>query len=223
MKEDIKSKEPFRFYTRLSLPELTGLRASTLQQLARLTKDMPDSCIYNHTHRFLKQHQRLSPKSPNDFSYWVGNTLGEKKLGGRLANIKIMEFSSVDSLRRKIAATISQYLRERPLSRLRYSGDSEAFYFIKSVSFIFPTNYIAHDLKEFAEALRGVAVDSLYFHVFDARLRLGQAANDFSNWIRNSIADEELANDISKLDPYTYTLEELRAMIIQLVERRLKE
>ena len=223
MEKATNDKEPFRFYTRLSLSELTGLQASTLQQLAKITKDMPDSCIYNHTHRFLKQHQRLSPKSPSDFSYWVGSILGEKELGDRLASIKIMEFGSVDSLRRKIVATISQYLREKPLSRLRYSGDSEAFYFIKSISFIFPTNYIAHDLKEFVEALKSVAVDSVYFHIFDARLRLGRNANDFSNWIRNSVADEKLADDISKLDPYTYTLEELRAMIIQLAETRLKE
>lgn len=223
MEKEIKDKEPFRFYTRLSLSELTGLRASTLQQLAKITKDMPDSCIYNHTHRFLQQHQYLSPKSPSDFSYWVGNILGEKELGNRLADIKIMEFGSVDSLRRKIVATISQYLRQRPLSRLRYSGESDAFYFTKSISFVFPTNYIVHSLKEFVEALNRIAIDSLYFHIFDARLRLGRGANDFSNWIRNSVADEKLADEISKLDPYAYTLEELRAAIIQLVERRLKD
>lgn len=223
MEKTTKDKEPFRFYTRLSLSELTGLRASTLQQLARITKDMPDSCIYHHTHRFLQQHQYLSPGPPNDFSYWVGNVLGEGELGDRLANIDIIEFGSVDSLRRKIVATISRYLKERPLSRLRYSSDSEAFYFIKSVSFVFPTNYIVHDLKELAEVLRKIAIDSIYFHIFDARLRLGRNANDFSNWIRNSVADEKLADEISKLDPYTYTLEELRAMIIQLVERRLKK
>lgn len=218
----MKGKEPFRFYTRLNLSESTGLRASTLQQLAKITKDMPDSCIYNHTHRFLKQHQHLSPKSPNDFSYWTGSVLGEKELGERLANIKIMEFGSVDSLRRKIAAIIIQYLRERPLSRLRYSGDSEAFYFVKSISFVFPTNYIVHDLKEFALALKSVAIDSVYFHIFDARLRLGHNANDFSNWIGNSVADEKLASEISRLDPYAYTLEELRAAIILLIENQFK-
>lgn len=223
MEKTIKDKEPFRFYTRLSISELTGLRAVNLQQLARITKDISDSCIYHHTHRFLQQHQYLSPESPSDFSYWAGNILGERELGDRLASINIIEFSFVDSLRRKIVATISQYLKEKPLSRLRYSSDDEAFYFIKAVSFVFPTNYIVHDLKEFAAVLKKIAIESVYFHIFDARLRLGRNANDFSHWIRNSISDDKLADEISKLDPYTYTLEELRAIIIHLTEKRLKE
>lgn len=222
MKETIKSREPFRFCTRLSLSELTGIRASTLQQLARITKDMPDSCIYNHTHRFIEDHQYLSPKSPNDFSYWVGSILGEKELGDRLARIKVIEFGSIDTLRRKMVSTIRRYLRERPLARLRCSADSDAFYFIKSINFIIPTDHIVNDLAEFVEALKNVAPNSLYFHIFDARLRLGRDMNDFSNWIENSIGAKELADEISGLDPYTYTLEELRTMIISMVEEKIR-
>ncbi|MEW6680837.1 MAG: DUF5752 family protein, partial [bacterium] len=64
MSELIKAKEPFRFYTRLHLSELTGLKASTLSQLVELIKQVPGSCIYHHTHRFLQQHQYLSPLPP---------------------------------------------------------------------------------------------------------------------------------------------------------------
>jgi len=214
-----KDKGPFRFYARLNLPELTGLRANTLKQLAKITKDAPDSCIYNHTHRFLQQHQYLSPEPPNDFAYWVANILGEKELGERLASINTIQFGSVDSLRREIVATISQYLKEEPAARLRFTSGDDAFYFIKSISFIFPTNYVAHDLKEFAEVLKKITIDSIYFHIFESRLRLGRNANDFSNWLTESIGDEKLADEISRLDPYAYTLEELRAMLIQLIEK----
>jgi len=64
MEEFIKAKEPFRFYTRLHLSELTGLRAATLQQLLELIRKVPGSSIYHHTHRFLQQHQYLSPEPP---------------------------------------------------------------------------------------------------------------------------------------------------------------
>lgn len=218
----IKENEPFRFYTRLILSELTGLKASTLQQLARITKDAPDSCIYNHTHRFLQQHQYLLPEPPNDFAYWVGNILGEQELGEQLASIDTIQFNSIDSLRRKIIGTIMQYLRDKPLARLKFANDNEVFHFIKSISFIFPTEYVVHDLKEFVNVLRKITIDSIYYHIFEARLRIGHNSNDFSNWIRNAIRDEKLANEISGLDPYTYTLEELRAIIIQLVEKRCK-
>jgi hypothetical protein len=214
-----KDRDPFRFYARLNLSELTGLRATTLKQLVMITKDALDSCIYNHTHRFLQQHQYLSPEPPNDFAYWVTNILGEKDLGERLMSINTIQFGSIDSLRRKIVATISQYLKEEPLARLRFTSNENSFYFIKSVSFIFPTNYMAHDLKEFAQVLKKITIDSIYFHIFESRLRLGRNANDFSNWIRESIGNEELADEISKLDPYAYTLEELRTILIQLIEK----
>jgi len=218
----MNDKGSFRFYARLNLPELTGLRALTLQQLAKVMKNVPDSCIYNHTHRFLQQHQYLSPEPPNDFAYWVGNILGERDLGEKLASIDTVRFGSIDSLRRNLIGTITQYLRKNPLARLRFAKENEAFYFIKSVSFVFPTNYTAHDLKEFVEILRKITVDSIYFHIFESRLRLGHNANDISSWIMNCVGDKMLADEISKLDPYTYTLEELRTMIIRLIENRLK-
>ena len=77
-----KAKEPFKFYTQVSIPELTGLKASNLQDLLDLIKTVPGSVIYYHTHRFLQQHQYLSPEPPNDFAYWITGILGEEELGG---------------------------------------------------------------------------------------------------------------------------------------------
>ncbi len=117
MSELIKAKEPFVFYTRLHLSELTGLRASTLGQLLELIKEVNGSCIYHHTHRFLQQHQHLSPEPPNDFAYWVTEVLGEDELGERLASIDVIQFTTIRSLREKIVATIEKYLNDNPLAR----------------------------------------------------------------------------------------------------------
>ena len=57
-----KAKEPFKFYTQLHIPELTGLKAANLQELLDLIKTVSGSVIYHHTHRFLQQHQYLSPE-----------------------------------------------------------------------------------------------------------------------------------------------------------------
>lgn len=222
MEEAKITKEPFRFYTRLNLSELTDLQAKSLGGLLEGIKKTPDSSIYHHTHRFLQQHQFLSPEPPNDFAYWVSNVLGEKRLGEELASIDTIQFESIPSLREEISKTIEQYLKKRKSDELRVVGKDEAFYFIKSISFILPTEYIASDLKEFVEAIKKVTIDSIYFHIFEARLRLGKGGNDFSNWIKDSLGDKKLADEISKLDPYTYTLEELREMIISIVERRIK-
>jgi hypothetical protein len=205
----------------LHLSELTGLRASTLSQLAGLIKQVPGSCIYHHTHRFLQQHQYLSPEPPNDFAYWVTDILGEDELGERLASIDTMQYSTIRDLRVKIASTIESYLNDNPLAKLKFARSQEEFHFIKSVSFILPTNYAAYDLKEFAEVLKKITIDSIYFHIFEARLRLEKSTNDFSFWIENSLGDKELADKISGFDPYTRTLEDLRNKIIQIVERKI--
>ena len=219
----IKAIEPFRFYTRLHLSELTGLRASNLSQLLSLIKQVPGSCIYHHTHRFLQQHQYLSPEPPNDFAYWVSKVLGEDELGEKLASIDTIQFFTVRSLRDKIIATIEDYLKNNMSANLRFAREGEEFHFMKSVSFVLQTNYIAHDLREFVEIVKKVTIDSIYFHIFESRLRLERKTNDFSNWIETSIGDKEMSDRISRLDPYTHTLEDLRKTIIRIVERKLRD
>ena len=221
MAELIRAKEAFKFHTRLHLSELTGLRASTLGQLVGLIKQVPGSCIYHHTHRFLQQHQYLSPEPPNDFAYWVAEILGEDELGEKLASIDTVQFSTIRDLREAIVTATDDYLKNNALAKLRFAREGEEFHFMKSVSFVIPTNYVAYDLKEFKDILGNITIDSIYFHIFEARLRLERKTNDFSNWIENSIGDKELAEDISKLDPYTHTLEELRKAIIQIIQKRL--
>jgi hypothetical protein len=219
--ELIEAKVPFQFYTRLHLSELTGLKASTLSELLELTKRVSGSSIYHHTHRFLQQHQYLSPEPPNDFAYWVTEVLGEDRLGEKLASIDIIQFTTIRSLREKIIEIIETYLQDYPDAELRFAHPGSEFHFINSVSFIFTTRYIAHNLREMADILKKITIDSVYYHIFEARLRLEKGDNDFSNWIESAIGDQQLADQISRLDPYTFTLEDLRNTVIKIIEKRI--
>jgi len=221
MTELINASEPLRLCTRLHLSELTGLKASTLSELLELIRTVPGSSIYHHTHRFLQQHQYLSPEPPNDFAYWVSNVLGEQELGEKLASIDIIQYSSVRGLREKIILVIEDYLRKHPSASKRFVNPGAEFHFIKSVSFVFPTNHIAHDLKELTDILKKITIDSIYFHVFEARLRLEKGKNDLSLWIENTIGDKPLADKIARLDPYTFTLEDLREKLVGLLEKSI--
>jgi len=221
MLESTQKIQPFKFYTRLHLSELTGLRASNLSQLLKLIKKVPGSCIYHHTHRFLQQHQYLSPEPPNDFAYWVSEVLGDAALGEKLASIDTIQFNTIRSLREETIRTIENYIKNNPLAKLKFASDGEEFHFIKAISFIIPTKYVAYNLSDFVEILEKITIDSIYFHIFEARLRLERGANDFSHWIDTSIGDKALANAISHLDPYTYTLEDLRKAVIRIVEGHL--
>lgn len=218
----IRAKEPFRFSTRLHLSELTGLKAKNLRKFLRLLKTVKGSCIYYHTHRYLQQHQYLSPEPPNDFAYWVTKSLNEEQLGEMLASIDTIQFSTIRSLREKIVSTVSDYAKAHPTSRKKFADPGDEFHFIKALSFVIPTNHIANDLKEFADILEKITIDSIYFHVFEARLRLEKGENDFSNWIEMSVGDADLAKSISRLDPYTYTLDNLRNTMIKMIRKRIK-
>jgi hypothetical protein len=216
-----RAEKPFQFHTRLNLPELTGLRVRNLREMLETLREVSGSCIYHHTHRYLQQHQFLSPEPPNDFAYWVTEILGESGLGEKLASIDTIRYPTIRSLREKIVGTIEEHLAAEPSSKRRFAREGEEFHFIKSVSFIVPTPYEAYDLRELHDILGKVTVDSIYFHMFEARLRLERGENDFSFWIETSLGDKKLAADIARLDPYTRTLDNLRRTIMKLIEQRM--
>jgi hypothetical protein len=211
----------FRFFTSLVLQESTGLRASTLGTLAKLLRTVPDSSIYHHTHYFLLQHHYLTPEPANDFAYWVTEVFGEEPLGELLASIDIMEHSSLQSLREAVATTIEGYLKQNPPVRLKFVSEGQEFFFLKSVHVVMPTPHSATNLAEFAEVLEQVSINSLYHHIFDARLRIGQPTNDFALWISQELKLPQLGDSVSKLDPYMHTLETLRSILLSLVRQQL--
>ena len=212
--------KPFHFESSLDLTLLTNRRARDLAELLEHLRVVPGSVIYFHTHRFLAQHQYLSPEPPNDFAYWVTNVLQEDRLGEQLAAIDIIQFRTIRALRERIIAVIEAYLNER--RQLRVAPEGEEFHFRESVSFVVPTTHVARTLSEFADCLEQVGFGSLSFHFFSARLRLERGEDDFSEWCR-SLGEHELAKAIARLDPYTYTLDGLRKEVVRLVRRRLKE
>lgn len=215
-----KATQPFRFYTRLHIKELTGLKANNLSELVNILKEVPDSVVYYHTHNFIEEYQYLIPQPANEFALWVGDVIGDEILAEKLSNIDTFEFPSIGELRERIIAVINDGLSTRGDRRVAFEG--REFHFVKSVSMVFSTPYIAHDLREFVEALRKVSINSLYFHIFESRLRLHRGINDFSIWLQDSLDERELADKIAALDPYNHTIEDLRSIIIQLIEKRVK-
>jgi hypothetical protein len=215
-----KAPEPFRFHSRTHLTELTGLKAKNLRELADILKKVPDTVIYHHTHHFLEQHHYLTPEPSNDFAVWVSDALGDEALGEGLTSVDTFAFPNLEALRERLVGIIEEHLSKG--CNFREVMPGREFHFAKSVSVILPTPYVAHDLREFVEALRKISLGSLYFHIFESRLRLGRGLNDFSIWIKDSLGETELGEEIARLDPYTYTLEGLRSTLIQLIEKRIK-
>jgi len=212
----MKNNNRFHFYTRLNQTELLGKKARNLVELLEGIKSVPDSSIYHHTHRFIQQHHYMSPQPPNDFADWITDVLNEDALGEKMASVDVIEFQKIKGLRKKFIEILSDYLKED--KKVRDCPDNQEFHFMACRTFVLPTTYVARSVKQFRQILKRVSIHSLCFHIFEARMRLEKKDNDFSRWLRD-LGERSLASKISKLDPYSYTLEALRKEIISIIDK----
>jgi hypothetical protein len=206
--------QPFQFHTKLDQTILLGISARNAAELLEGIRRVPQSSIYHHTHRFLQRHHYLSPEPPNDFAYWVTAMVNDNILGEQLSSIDVIQYSSIAELRDAFIGILDEHLQATP--KLRECGRGEDFQFMATRTFVLSTSHTASTLREFRDVLRTVSVKSLYFHVFDSRLRLAQGENDFSRWFRD-LGFAGLADAMNRLDPYNNTLEGLRNDILELV------
>jgi len=206
---------PFDFVTKLDQTLLLGIHARNANELLEGIRRVPQSSIYYHTHRFLQRHHYLSPEPPNDFAYWVTGMVDDDLLGEQLAGIDVIQFQTITELRNAFVAVLEEYLQGA--EKIRDCVRGEEFQFMATRTFVLPTGLTARSLQEFRELLLSLSVKSLYYHMFDARLRVAHGENDFSRWFRD-LGYSDLAAAVSRLDPYNFTLEGLRTHILELVE-----
>lgn len=216
---DNQGPREFIFCSSLKLTESVGREAKNLEELLEGIREVDGSVIFNHTHHFLLQHQYWVPEPPSDFAYWVTDILQERTLGERLASISTVEFRSIRELREQIIHVIESHLRQTKHSRNAPEGME--FQFIRANSIVFSTGHNVKTLREFYEAIQKVSLNSIYHHVYEAKLRLEKDTNDFSEWLANSLGEKKLAREIDQLDPYFYTISDLRDSIAKLVKQRL--
>ena len=215
------AKEPFRFHTVSSLVEITGKKASHLKEFVKLLKVIDKSSIFYHTHRSFREYSFAPGEYSNDFARWVAEDLEEARLAERLAAIDVQEFTDLEVLRQKLVEIVEDHLMSA--IEIRKAASGREFYFLRGTDIVAPTPYEANTLEELADALNKVGMRSLYYHFFDARLRLGRKTNDFSNWIHDSLDEPEIAEKIQNLDPYFMTMDQLKQRIIEICRRREKK
>ena len=210
----MRDQKSFIFDTELRLVVLTGTTVRSLRALRTELPTVPDSSIFFHTHQayLADDVQRSAPYS--DFARWVSETLREEALAEKLSAIDLLAFTTIRELRDAGIGAVDEYLGE--LDRPGYECRPEdAFHFCRSRSFVLPTGIVADDVDDFFRKVAAISHASLYFHFFEARLRLGRRTSDFSRWLTDR-GRADLASAIDALNPYVRSLDELRRDIVQL-------
>lgn len=215
------AKEPFRFYTSSLLKEITGKKASHLKDFVEIFEKIDESSVFYHTHHIFREYNFAPGKYSSDFTRWIAEDIEESGLAEKLNSLNILDYNDINSIRNKIVETIKNHLNQAVDIRKAPAG--REFYFLSGITVVAPTRYEAKTLEEFVHAINNIGMRSLYYHFFDARFRLGRKTNDFSNWIRASLGNEELAKKIEALDPYLMTMDQLRNKIVSLCSARGKE
>jgi len=215
MKEKALTKV-FQFSSSASLEKLTGQRALNLRGLLDLIKTCSDSAIFYHTFSaFLKLREAQVPYN-SDFAVWVSRSLNEKALAEKLMAIDLSEYNAIKNLRSRLIEVIQSYAEEN--SPVFQKHANEPFYLHDVMRVVYLTDKFAYDLLSFRDLLSTVSIYSIYYHFIESRLNTQLQTDDFSAWIEKSLGLPELAKIIRKIDLSVYTLEGLRARMIQLID-----
>ena len=209
---------PFEFMQCVSIHKSTGKKAGNLHQLRDVIAEASEESIVYHNYQyFQKGHMR---EYTNDFAEWVGESLGEKALAEHLSNIDPYDYKEIGALRNELLGLIDAYLARVPNTKEAMLGDE--FYFNETVTFIFPVGIRARNLAEFLAAIKYIEENSIYYHFYEARIRLGRGNDDFSRWFEDTLGEKDLAVKIRAVDPFMYTVEQIRTFIAGLVEEEVR-
>lgn len=216
---------PFVFKKVIYLVEVTGRKARTLDELLRGLAVVPVESVGFHMHHEFLAHKFAPIEYPNDFAVWTARILGDEILGEKLANLRVFKHRTLDGLRHELARLVAEHLLAyADASRLSAPHDRD-FHFLTNRAVVLDCNRTASTLEDFAVAVGEVESASLYFHLFETRFSGGRGRdNDFAEWIRGSLGDEALAARLANIDPYMFSLEQVRRTILRaLGEARPKE
>lgn len=216
-----RTKDPFTFIGCVELRQALDRRALNEQELMDRLKEVPAGSIFYHTHGYFLRHRPVTTAYGNDFATWVAVQVRDQVLAERLAVVNPFEFPNLEALREELATIIHDHLlRLSSVPRVEFG---EPFYFQQSHVVEVPLGPGAETLTEFRDGLAEVDASAIYFHMVEARARLGRRSGDFAEWIRTSLELPELADRIERIDAYMTSLERVRARLLSLIDQELEK
>jgi len=142
-------------------------------------------------------------------------------LGEKLAMVDPFEFSDLEALREELVSVMDHHLSQlRTVPRI---DRGQPFDFLESHVLELPIGLSAATLAEFRDDLAQVDASAIYFHLFEARVRMARQENDFSNWLRRELHLPDLADRVARINPYVGSLERVRSRLLTLVDEALEQ
>ena len=215
-----RATHPFVFTGCVELRQSLDHRATDERQLLERLEEVPADSVFYHTHGYFLRHRPITTAYGNDFASWVAVHVRDQVLAERLAVINPFEFTSLELLREELLSVIHDHLVGlSTVPRVEYG---EVFHFQQSHIVEVPLGPAATTLAEFRQGLAEVDASAIYYHMVEARARLGRRSGDFAEWLRTSLGMTALAERIERIDAYMTSLERVRARVLALVDTALE-
>jgi len=211
------ANEPFVFYTTAHIVELTGRTARSLPELRDGIRVVTGSSIFHHTFGALRDRPFTAHRYTSDFARWAAEVLQDWPVAERLAFMDPTEFPSIRELRERILQVIEDRLAEEGETAAAPPG--REFHFRQSISLIYAVGQEARTLSELVEGIRRASARSLFFHLVEARLRIGRCTNDLSGWLTDALDAPSLARRLDQLDLLAPSTEDLRQQVLAALGR----
>ena len=211
----------FQFTGCVELRQALDHRARDERELLDRLEEVPSGSIFYHTHGYFLRHRPVTTAYGNDFAAWVAVHVRDQALAERLAVVNPFETASLEDLREELMSAVHDHLlRLSTIPRVEFG---EAFYFQQSHIVEVPLGPPVTTLTEFRSGLADADASAIYFHMVEARTRLGRRSGDFAEWIRTSLDLPALADRVERIDAYMTSLERVRARLLTLVDAELEE
>ena len=101
----------------------------------------------------------------------------------------------------------------------------KSFYFMDVVNVIKHTGTKATSLKEMRDAIASVSKDCLFHHTcqYFSKGHIQEHTNDFAQWIYTSLEQSILAEQLSNIDPYSFTsMTALRKHFLEVIDNYIE-
>lgn len=199
----------------------TGEHASSLIELRDKLATTHIGCIYYHFWGSHLHPEFSHPEYHNDFARWAHYGLHDLFLAERLSVVDPTDYETLEGVRQKLLDVVEERLDE---NESMFWARSSRFSFIRSKIIVFDTSYRVEEPQDLAKVIPSLPPSSIFYHFIDARGRTLNGKDDFSNWLA-SFDDtyKSLVDSILTIDPYFFSLTDLRTNLSRKVEEYFSE
>jgi hypothetical protein len=212
------SARPFRFRDAVRLTAPTGVSAATLREFRDVVERVEPRVLHHHLREVPLRFTFTFWDYPNDFAIWAASALENRALAERLSVLDAFHERDLELLRERVLDAVELALGEDGSTLPVPSG--QEFHFSSSIAVELDLGVEAGTVPELIAQLRVVPATSLYYHLFEGRLRSPEGWDDISLWLLEA-GFPAPAHRLRDLDIYLASLESCRRVAIELLERDL--